>query len=173
MVLFSALRISGKAADAAEALAEALKERSSGSYPPRENYHVTIHYFGEQNFRTLQRIQAVLTDHPLPELTLCFDHLVRFPGSRGDQVVYAAKDCPALQEWRTSLSDALRSEHIPFDEKEFRPHITLVRGKQGHIAFEDMDVPAVAFTPAQPVLLESIQRNGRRIYRPVNPEEEE
>ena len=173
MILFSALRIPDEAADVAEALAEALKKRSSGSYPPRENYHVTVHYFGEQNSRNQRRIQTIMKKHPLPELTLCFDHLVRFPGSRGDQVVYAATDCPSLQEWRTSLSDALRSEHIPFDEKEFRPHITLVRGKQGHIAFEDMEVPPVTFSPAQPVLLESIQRNGRRIYRPVNPEEEE
>ena len=72
-----------------------------------------------------------------------------------------------------ALSDAYRRERISFDEKDFRPHITLVRGKQGHITFEDMEVPAMKFTPAQPVLLESIQKNGRRIYQPAEPEGKE
>lgn len=173
MILFTALRIPDEAADEAEALAEELRKRTSGSYPPRENYHVTIHYFGEQDRRTLRRIHEIMNEHPLPGMTLCFDHLIRFPGTRGDQIVYAAADCPQLQAWRMSLSDAYRRERIPFDEKEFRAHITLVRGKQGHIAFEDMKVPAMKFTPAQPVLLESIQKNGRRIYRPAEPEGKE
>ncbi len=173
MILFTALYISGEAADAAVRLSELLRSRSEGSYPPRENYHVTIHYFGEQDRRTMQKIRAVLDAHPIPECSLTFDRLVRFHGNRGDQVVYAAADCAALSAWRRTLSEAYRKEGIGFDEKDFLPHITLVRGKQGRIQFEDIEVPAVTFRPAKPVLLESLQIRGKRIYRPAEPEDEE
>ena len=167
MIVFSALRIPKEAADAAEALSDVLRQRTAGSFPRQENYHITVHYFGEVNERAVRSLDHILKTHPLPELTLRFDHLLRFHGSRGDQIVYACRECPGLQEWQRELGEAYRKERFRFDKKEYRPHITLVRRKQGRIEIDDISVPAVEFQPGEPVLLESLQIKGQRIYRPV------
>ena len=81
MIIFSALRIPKEAADAAEALSDVLRQRTAGSFPRRENYHITVHYFGEVNERAVRSLDCILKTHPLPELTLRFDRLLRFHGS--------------------------------------------------------------------------------------------
>ena len=172
MIVFSAMRIPEKAADTAEALSDILRERTAGSFPRRENYHITVHYFGEVNERAVRSLDHILKTHPLPDMTLRFDHLLRFHGRQGDQIVYACRDCPELQAWRKELSTALRKARFRFDEKEYRPHITLVRGKQGRIEIDDIPVPAAEFKPEEPILLESLQIKGKRIYRPILPGQE-
>ena len=170
MIVFSALPAPEGAADAAEALCDILRKRTKGSFPPRENYHITLHYFGEADYDTIRSIDRILKSVPVPELTLRFDHLLRFHGRSGDQIVYACRDNPALQTWQKKLSEVYREAGIWFDPKEYRPHITLVRGKQGRIEIDDIRVPAVEFRPPVPVLLESLQIGGARVYRPVNPD---
>ena len=168
MILFTAFRISEEAAEAAMHLQDVLRTRTPGSFPVRENLHVTVHYFGEQEASAVRGIASVLETCPLPDTEFCFDHLVRFSGARGDHLVYAAAENEALQAWRAQLSRCYAEAGFTFDEKPFLPHITLVRGKNGRIDTDGIEVPAVRFRPEPPVLLESLQIKGKRIYRPAD-----
>ena len=167
MILFSAIRLSEEAADTAVRLQEILRRRSAGNYPVKENLHVTVQYYGKGTNADIARISDILQEIPLPDPRLQFDRLLRFGGTRGDHIVYGAAENSAFQAWQNELCEACRRTGVRFDEKPFKPHITLVRGKEGRIETDDIDVPVVSFAPESPVLFESLQIKGQRVYRPV------
>lgn len=167
MIVFSAFQLTNEAADAAEKLQGILKERTAGSFPPRENLHITVLYYGETEEARIKDLHALLEAHPLPSAELCFDRLLRFGGRKGDHIVYSCGECAELTEWHTRLCEDTRAAGFRFDAKPYVPHITLVRGKQGRIETEDINVPSVILRPQEAVLFESLSIRGKRIYRRI------
>ena len=166
MILFSAIFPDEAVKDVCTALQDQLKEQTEGSYPVRENLHVTTFYFGETTDETAARIQAILAAHPIPEMKIMLDHIHRFGGPSGGHIVYAGTNNEALHAWRKETADVFAAEGIAYSPEVFLPHITLVRAKQHPVRFLPDHVPVMTSSASVHVLLESLQIAGKRVYRP-------
>ncbi len=95
----------------------------------RESYHVTLAFLGDIGEATARELVAVLDEiaascDPVP---LVSEGLGRFGRGKNATLWLGIAAAPELQALAESMRDALRMRGIAYDEKPFRPHITLAR----------------------------------------------
>lgn len=101
---------------------DSLKEENiEGKYYDPDNLHMTLAFFGETNRQ--DEIMEIIQSIPLPEITITLNRIGHF------KKIYwvGIKDNPVLEEYVTTLRNTLKAHDIPFDEKPFYPHITILR----------------------------------------------
>lgn len=101
---------------------DSLKEENiEGKYYDPDNLHMTLAFFGETNRQ--DEIMEIIQSIPLPEITITLNRIGRF------KKIYwiGIKDNPVLEEYVTTLRNVLKAHDIPFDDKPFYPHITILR----------------------------------------------
>ena len=165
MIVFAAMEISDNARDLCETLQNALRMQTAGSFPRRENLHVTLAYIGETDETKLERIKEVLDAHPAPPDRFLLSRLCAFEGKKGDQVVLLANVSEQFLQYRADLVEQLHQAGIEVDPKPYRPHVTLVRAKRRNI-----DLNRIHFTPVvsgidRVVLYQSCEEFGKRVYK--------
>lgn len=122
MRLFIAIRLNKIMKDALiDAQNQMYENGVRGNYSPVENLHLTLAFIG---------------DYPNPEDVLEAMETVSFTpfelsldgfGNFGDLWWAGLENSPALQSVVRRIRRALSDHQIPFDRKNFRPHITLLR----------------------------------------------
>ncbi len=167
MIVFAGIELNKETMDLCESLQGMLKMRTPGSYPRRENLHVTLAYFGETDEGKLKDIQKILEEVPLLKNELLFTRLGVFDGTKGDQIILLARPQETLLAYREELMKRFSEQWIHTDPKPFRPHVTLVRAKR-----KDVDRNGISFEPTvspveRIVLYRSYERLGKRIYEPL------
>ncbi|MGN0071671.1 MAG: RNA 2',3'-cyclic phosphodiesterase [Atopobiaceae bacterium] len=129
--LFMALLFSEEEREELEALAVAASGRMRRGTPARaENLHLTLAFLGMCDAATEARARTALAaaaqasapvDETLGELGH-FDH------RRSSVIWRGVEEESGLRALQANVAEELRQQSVPFDEKPFVPHVTLVRG---------------------------------------------
>lgn len=101
---------------------DSLKEEGiKGKYYDPDNLHMTLVFFGETNRQ--DEIMEIIQSIPFPEITITTNRIGHF------KKIYwvGAKENPELDAYVNTLRNILKQHDIPFDEKPFYPHITILR----------------------------------------------
>ena len=134
MRLFVALEISEEVRASIAALIRELKPLdSSWKWTRAENLHVTLKFLGEIPPEKLGGIKGVLSfvncEWPMP---LKFRGLGFFPNERRPRVLWVGMEAPkSLPALAATIEEGLAKVGMPQEEREFTPHLTLARSKDG------------------------------------------
>ena len=167
LTVFAALELDEAVKDYCVSLQNLLKERTAGSFPARENLHITLGYFGRVNPEAFEMLKKIFNEQPFPACTVVLDHLLVFAGKKGDQIVYAGSAPEPLVHYRNNVMRRLEEEQITYDRKPFVPHVTLVRAKRHAVPLADIALRKTEVCVRRVVLYSSYQRKNMRIYEPL------
>lgn len=160
MRVFVAIQISDEMRKALiTAMHELKKAGLKGSYTPAQNLHMTLCFIGEVD--NVQPICRALEQIRFSPFRLTLSDLGNFKnllwiGAKGGQKLAAL-----VKELRKTLIDA----GISFDDKDFVPHITLIRKMIGNppafsVQKADMMVSKIS-------LMRSEQKEGKAVYTEI------
>ncbi len=112
-----------------------LKRRGvDGGYTSETNLHLTLAFIGE--YPDPGRVLDLIGKTPLKPFDLRLEGI----GAFGSVWWAGIEPCEALMEYAARLRKALADADIPFDGRDFVPHITLVRNAAGALP-EDLPLP--------------------------------
>lgn len=137
MRLFVAILLSDELKAALTDARRALRERGvRGRFSPEENLHLTLAFLGE--YPSAGRVLDALQTMRFAPFSLRLRGLGRF-----DDLWWAGvEDSAPLNKLAKDVRDTLERNGIPFDPKDFSPHITLLRKAAG-------DPPEIPVAPAE------------------------
>ena len=161
MRLFVAVQLSEQMKNSlVEVMHDLKKQGLSGNFTPRQNLHLTLTFIGETDRR--QQIQEIMKEIGFQPFRLALTE----PGSFGDVRWIGVKGNQKLKGYVNELQKRLREQGIPFDDKKFIPHITILRGaKSGRPC--SITVPKLEMQAERVSLMKSEQKDGRTVYREV------
>ena len=158
MRLFIAIRLSD---DMKKQLVRFMRELRgkgvSGSYAPVQNLHLTLCFIGETDRK--EEIQGVLDELSWEPFHLSIQGMGRF----GDLLWAGADGGKALYALAEEIRKGLDARGIPYDKKEFHPHITLLRRMTGEDGTR-FPPPKMDMTVQEISLMRSDRVNGRMVY---------
>lgn len=131
-----------------------------GSFPPKENLHLTAAFLGECSEAQTSDAVRLVSTFAFQPVSLHIDRFHTF--GHGTWVLLGkAQDGESVVR---RLRDGLSALSLPFDTKPFRPHLTIGR----RVTF-DGEPPRIdiATTLSRLVLFASSFEGGRRLYRPI------
>ena len=167
MILFAGIEINDSSRDLCVTLQKYLRGQTVGSFPARENFHVTLAYFGDVDEQTKTRIEEILKANPVPRCSLQLVRMTAFAGPKGDMVVLLARAPESLMEYRDRLVQRFGQEGIFVDAKPFRPHVTLVRAKKKGVWLDGIRFTPTVTPVERAVLFKSYPSGQKRIYEPL------
>lgn len=122
MRLFTALRFGDGFLSAVAAYENELRRAGyRGTFTKKENLHVTLAFIGE--YPDPSRVLKAMKKTPFAPFTLKTGRT----GFFNDLMWLGLDGAESLCDYAARLRKALGDEGIPFDDKKFSPHITLVR----------------------------------------------
>ena len=96
---------------------------------PEENRHLTLAFLGDKPVSEVRSLLE-LFDETYQRQT-CFQYhlslLTRFPDAKGRIIALTGDATGPLEDLYNITLDFLRANHVEFDRKRFRPHLTLGR----------------------------------------------
>lgn len=124
--------------------------------------HATLVFVGAIGQSRLEALQLAAQEVDAAEFELCFDE-ARYWGH--NHIVYAApKRVPQqLVQLVGALEQRLAAHHFKFDQREHKPHITLLRNARWSAPLPVM--PPVRWQIKDFALVQSVQRQGASAYR--------
>lgn len=163
MRLFVALEPSPEFREALAALQDRLRIAGvTGRYLDPSNLHLTLAFIGMWP----EDVTALLP-HVSEPFSIALSRLGVFPEAR---VLWAGVEpCVALHRLAGDVRQALAKADIPFDQKTFNPHITLVRKPliPDNAALSDIDVPRAEMTVRGACLYRSDRGDNGPVYRVI------
>lgn len=170
MRAFIALEVSEGFADDIAGLARQLGAVVEGRFLPRSIYHLTLAFLGEVDKReisaSMAAIDAACADAaPIP---LRSDGLGKF-GRPSDATLWLGiAPVPTLMLFAERIREELARRNVPFDDKPFKPHITLAR----RACIPKGSLPALAFPEigeaSAVVLFKSTLSKEGATYKPLH-----
>lgn len=127
-----------------------------GSYTKPENLHLTLAFLGE--YPNPEQVMEVLRGVPFRSFPLHLEGCGQF----GNLYWAGVTGQEALEKYVRDLRQALAAAEIPFDEKRFRPHITLVR--RGPEKAPPVPVPETEMTVRRISLMRSDRNERGMVY---------
>ena len=120
--LFIAIQFDEKILDALTDFQDDLKAQGvTGNYTGRENLHVTLAFIGD--YSNPEDVLDIMEQVGFDPIELSLDGV----GFFGDLFWVGLMDNPQLAAYVKKLRRGLAEGDIPFDRKQFSPHITLIR----------------------------------------------
>ena len=161
MRLFIAIELSMEARKALIGTMHELKQKGvKGNYVPSQNLHLTLAFIGETN--RLDDVKAAMDELKYAPFRLSFTEL----GTFGDLLYVGAKGNQGMKGCVHDLRAILDRADIPYDTKEFKPHITLVRKMSGGIP-KGFQVKKAEMMVKKISLMKSERKNGTMVYTEV------
>lgn len=179
MRLFIALELPAPVKQAlAEAQTELRRARASVSWSKPENLHLTLKFLGETDAARLPELAAAgaATAAKTAPFALELTQVGGFPNLRQPRVLWVglAGARASLLRLHGELETQLAAQGFPRETKPLHPHLTLGRVKPGadvrplvELA-PHVQVPSVAFTVSELVLMESQLHPSGSIYTPLH-----
>ena len=122
MRLFISLNFDDETADALCKLQSLLRDNGvDGNYTKPENLHMTLAFIGE--YGNPDDVLDVLEEVPFRSISLCFSDVYMYR----EMCLVSIEHNPGLESYVRRLRRALAEKGIPYDRKNFVPHITLIR----------------------------------------------
>ena len=130
-----------------------------GQYTPAGNLHMTLAFIGETD--RLPEIRKAVQSVKFRPFRLTLSEL----GNFGDIVWVGAKGNQGLAELSRAVREALDAAGIPFDRKDFLPHITLIRRASGN--YRQVPAPKGSMVVQGISIMKSEVKDGKRVYTAV------
>jgi len=168
---FFAIPFAAKTCSSIADLQKEISEELPGlQLTPRNNLHLTLHFFGnitEENLETAAEIVVSIGSLFIP-FTLTLNELGAFPSTTRPRIVWLGTECPRLMELQYALQTRLQAARFPIEDRPFKPHITIGRSKQQkrHILSQRQNKVAINVQVDRLVLYESRQQPAGVEYRP-------
>lgn len=170
MRLFIALLLNSSMLDTLCATVQSLKEVScSGNFTRRENLHLTLVFLGETD-RAADVIQAMETVQA-PSFSITLQGAGKF--QQEDDVLYWAgiQESAVLSSLHRQLLCALRANGFNFEDRPFKPHLTLGRKVIVNESFDFQNfsdsIPSTQAIIRTIHLMKSEQKDGRPVYTEI------
>ncbi len=160
MRLFVAIEFSEPFRRSLQSIMEAMRRQGvMGSYTRPENLHLTLAFIGESD-RTedIIRIMSGISGGP-------FSIEAEGMGRFGDLLWVGVRKNPRLTVLARSLCRQLRQAGFPIEERDFLPHITLVRRSSGSFR---VSVPPAAMSVRSISLMKSEHIDGKPAYTAIH-----
>lgn len=128
MRLFVAILFPAEAVDHLVDVQSCLKNHAvQGSFPPRENLHLTVAFLGDVEAPKLHAIKEAMRRVSIASFSLLLTDVGSFKTSEGRLYWMGVKKNDQLDTLYQELTEGLASGNVRFDDKEFKPHVTLGR----------------------------------------------
>lgn len=158
MRLFVAIQFTDEIKDSLTGVLHDLKTQGvGGKYTPKQNMHLTLAFIGER--RDPNEVKTVLASVPFKPFKLG----IAESGNFGNLIWAGVKGNQKLKTYVRDLRAALDAAGIPYDKKEFVPHITLIRDASSSKPFK-VAVPRQEMMVKKISLMKSENKNGRMVY---------
>lgn len=129
MRTFIALELPKQFAADTAGLARQLGAVVEGRFLPRETHHLTLAFLGElaepDVAAAVEALEAACVGSP--RIPLRSDGLGKFGRASDATLWLGIAPAPELEELAACLREELTARQLPFDDKPFKPHITLAR----------------------------------------------
>lgn len=140
MRLFIALelpeRVKGELWENAELLR---RHCSGGRFSPRENYHITLAFLGEQPEARIPDVIAAMDECAAEPVPVAFGGLGAFETGVLWRGIEGSGELNGLQQ---ELTNQLRLRNFSLEERDFKPHLTLARRAVLHETIRLSDLSA-------------------------------
>lgn len=152
------------------ALSRRLKATLEGRFLQTETYHLTLAFLGDiaeaDIDAVIDAMEAACTG--VGTIPLQSDGLGKFGRASDATLWLGIAPAPELTQLAERVREELVARNIPFDDKPFKPHITLAR----RVRIPKIDLPALAFpqeSEASTVTLfkSTLARDGAT-YKPLH-----
>jgi 2'-5' RNA ligase len=161
MRLFVAIQLSEEIRKSLIGTMHDLKQAGiKGNYSPAANLHVTLAFIGET--RQSDEVKKALQRVEFSPFKLS----VREMGTFGDRMWAGVKGNQGLKGLSKDIRAHLEAAEIPYDTKEFVPHITLVRKASGTLP-KSFKGPKGEMMVKGFSLMKSEMKNGKRVYTEI------
>jgi 2'-5' RNA ligase len=161
MRLFIALHFSPPVMDMLKGVITQLAKQGRGNLTRPENLHLTCVFIGETT-------DAAGAAAALREASDCppFEITVGGSGHFGNLYWVGIDKSHELEKIAASLRNALKTHGLPFDEKAFKPHITVARQFES-VALPKIEAPSVSMQVEGLSLMRSDRVDGKLTYTEI------
>ena len=141
----------------------ALKQLCGGREMRPDTLHLTLVFIGEVAAERLESLQLAAQEISAQRFELCIDEARYW---RHNHILYnAPRTIPEqLLHLVRELENSLLRHHFKFDQREYKPHVTLMRKAIWHDAPLPV-MPPLHWSVREFVLLQSVPRRGVAAYR--------
>ena len=109
----------------ASVLTDLQRGLTGASWRPRENFHITLRFFGDVTHDLATELDRDIAQIPAPPLQLELQGCGRF-GKREPRAVWAGvRETPELTRLANACEQVARRHGLPAEKRPFRPHVTL------------------------------------------------
>lgn len=150
--------------------ARQLEKHVNGRFITPDNYHVTLAFLGDVAERDIALavdvLESACADRPAPLLSC--DGLGKFGNANDATLWLGLATTDALADFAETVRDDLAARDISFDEKPFRPHITIARRASiSKAALPPLPFPESAHACAATLFKSELDSDGA-IYMPIH-----
>ncbi|HKK95646.1 MAG TPA: RNA 2',3'-cyclic phosphodiesterase [Anaerovoracaceae bacterium] len=103
------------------------KQVEKGKFIDPENKHITMIFIGEIKNKDIGLVIDAIEENYFKPFEIEIGDMDRFKRNRGDICYLNVKRNDKLDEINNMLRESLKSKGINFDNKKFKPHITIAR----------------------------------------------
>lgn len=146
-----------------------LKTAGSGHFTRTENLHLTLKFLGELSPSAVDGLCEAMSEIKSMPMTLQCNGLQVF-GKSGIVSAKIAGDTQELKMLHEKLETALEKRGYEREQRQYRPHITLVRRFKpfGHFDVSALACASAAFQVKELILFESRRDAGQLVYDPLS-----
>ncbi|MFO8068420.1 MAG: RNA 2',3'-cyclic phosphodiesterase [Alkalibacterium sp.] len=175
MRVFIAIEIDEQTKKKLNSIQESIKKYvNKGNFTISDNSHVTLRFIGDADEEELNGLKRAIdeTASKAKPFTLSLDTLGHFPRKQKEIIWVGIKgqlDC--LKELKRGLEEELAKAGFKKEEREYNPHITMVRqavlDKPVEMVREEVNIPYAEIKVKSISLMESTRIDGELVYRSI------
>ena len=131
---FLAVELSESLKQEAQIFVEGIKtEYPVFRFIPSQNWHLTLHFFGDLSSAQAEEIQLRLPDFlgKTQPFSISLEHMGVFPDERKPRILWlgVSGDTSKLLALKKQVDQALKKLRFEIEKRPFHPHLTIARSK--------------------------------------------
>lgn len=92
---------------------------------PRENFHITLKFFGEVDHETTNKLHEALSKIKFEPFEITLKDSGWFGGNKPQSVWVGVSPCESLKQLHLACSKAARIAGLSIEQQRYTPHITM------------------------------------------------